>query len=130
MFKVGDKVEHFNYGKGEITLIEKKTQSVWVSFETEQEIVIYDVIDEQYHFEDNTRIETTNFIRVFEAELTNGSSSIGNKDKKNAYINHCHSCKKLISSQTHPYCVKCRWLKCECDSCKCNYKSAQEASKL
>lgn len=119
MFKVGDKVEHFLYGKGEITAI-GKNQFVWVAFEKEHEIVIHDVIDEQYYFEDNTRIETTNYIEVFESDLRKVSDYIWRA--REPYINHCYSCKKLISSQTQQYCDVCGWLKCECGSCKCNYK--------
>ncbi|MBN8199191.1 hypothetical protein ACFWGC_29275 [Cytobacillus pseudoceanisediminis] len=122
MFKVGDIIEHDNYGKGEVTAIENESKSLWVSFDKKHEVVIYDVIDKPHYFEDNTRLTYTNFIRVFESEVRMLSSNHRYRNNRDDYINNCHSCKKLLSSQTHPYCIECEWLKCECGSCKCNYK--------
>lgn len=121
MLKIGDKVRHDIYGEGEVVTIDNKTDFVRVSFDKEHEIVINDVTDERYYFEDNTRIEITNFIEVFGSELRIRNKYFANKNEKKDYSNYCHSCKKLISSNTHLYCDECNWLKCECGSCRCNY---------
>lgn len=119
--KIGDKVRHDIYGEGEVVTVDDKTDLVGVVFNEEHEIVINDVTDERYYFEDNTRLETTNFIEVPRTLLTNTNKFNANKKYKKHYTNNCHSCKKIISSNTHPYCDECNWLKCDCGSCRCNY---------
>lgn len=114
MFKVGDTVTHRTYGRGEIVSFDVQDKSrMLVAFEEQHEVFIRDIIDEDCHYEDNSRLEKTSFINVYTWDL----------NKVNVpYINNCHSCGKMVSSQTHSKCEVCKWYKCECGSCKCNYK--------
>lgn len=129
MFKLGDTVIHQTYGRGEIVNFDLQDKSrMLVAFEEEHEVFIRDIIDEDYHYEDNCRLEKTSFINVYTWDLnrinnlrTDFKSIQGNKLYE-LYINHCHSCKKEVSSQTHSKCEVCGWYKCECGSCECNYK--------
>jgi hypothetical protein len=129
MFKLGEAVVHTTYGKGEIISFDTQDKSrILVAFEEEHEVFIRDITDEEYHFEDNSRLEKTKFIEVYTWDL-NKIDNLGT-DFKNSqgikmnehYINHCHSCGKMVSSQTHSRCEVCGWYKCECGSCECNYK--------
>lgn len=119
MLKVGDRVKHDLYGLGEIVTSPDESGIVDVAFENEFEIVVGKVIDTDHYFEDDKRLEKTNFIEVRTAEL----KKFRPKDR----TPNCHTCRKLISSRTHQICENCiglfkkTWLKCNCGSCGCNY---------
>lgn len=34
----------------------------------------------------------------------------------------CHGCKKPLSTELNFICLTCKWLRCECGSCGCNYR--------
>jgi hypothetical protein len=114
MLKIGDKVEHVEYGKGEVTSINKEREDVWVAFEQEHEVLTGEVIDTDHYFEDNREVEKTRFIMVGEKSLTR------------VYQNHCWDCGGKLTHQTHNFCSKCDYLKCDCGSCMCNKPKSVE----
>jgi len=126
MFKLGDTIEHETYGKGKIVDFDSQDKSsLLVEFEEEQEVFIRDIIDEEYHYEDNSRFEKRSFINVYTWDIkkfrTDYKYGQGKKVNEH-YINNCHSCREMVSHKTHSRCETCEWYKCECGSCGCNYK--------
>ncbi|MCS1391980.1 hypothetical protein NXZ77_10385 [Lysinibacillus boronitolerans] len=126
MFKLGETVEHETYGRGKIVNFDSQDKSsLIVEFEEAHEVFIRDIIDEDYHYEDNSRFEKRSFINVYTWDLKKLRPDYKNsKGKKvnESYISNCHSCEGMVSHKTHPRCETCGWYKCECGSCGCNYK--------
>jgi len=46
-------------------------------------------------------------------------SGIRKSNKRVPRETHCWSCKKTLSSEGFPECVKCGWILCECGACGC-----------
>lgn len=115
-------VFHDLYGEGETVTTQNKDGIITVAFKKEHEVVVGKVIDTDLYFEDDRKLEKTNFIEVHQSDL----KIIG----KNTFLNYkpkdrspvCHSCANELSTKTHVICEKCNgWLICECGSCGCNY---------
>lgn len=103
MLKIGDKVNHYEYGPGEVITIWNTMASV--RFEEEIEVLVGGFS------EDIPTIEYTNTQSISKYEL---------EKIKEVYVNHCYSCKEKVSSRIHDNCGICGWLRCHCGSCKCN----------
>ncbi|MEC2158006.1 hypothetical protein [Virgibacillus halodenitrificans] len=116
MIKVGDRVRHYAYGEGEVVTTREEVGELTVAFEKEFEVLTGSIIDTDYHFEDNRQLKKTRFIQVHHLEV-NKIRSFLLKDRSP----NCHSCKKLISTNTHKKCSECGWVLCDCGSCGCNY---------
>lgn len=125
---IGDRVSHVSFGSGVIVTSPNEQGFVHVTFDREHEVIVGEVIDLDYYFEDNRHLETTSFIDVHQSELKLIKSQSA---RVQMYENpHCHSCGKLLYPQSHPVCGKCsnefyQWLICECGSCGCNYVPKQ-----
>jgi hypothetical protein len=56
------------------------------------------------------------------SKLPNLSKWMQFSEDKDLYKNHCHGCKKNVTSDEDPKCRECGWLVCgTCLSCGCNY---------
>lgn len=115
MFKIGEEVDYVVYGKGRVVSISNEKGTLIVHFEKESEVLMGEVIDNDYYFEDTRRIETTGFIEVCQSNLEKINCFSKNREP------HCHSCKNLLSNVTHGECKVCGWLLCYCGACGCNY---------
>jgi hypothetical protein len=38
-------------------------------------------------------------------------------------ITHCYKCKQNLDSINFSVCIKCKWIKCQCNACGCKYKN-------
>ncbi|NLI63946.1 MAG: hypothetical protein GX367_04350 [Bacteroidales bacterium] len=108
MFKIGDRVDHIEYGEGEIVSYNTEKDSATVSFNKEHLILAGKITDTDNYFEDNRVLEKTSFIEVHTATLDR--------------VTNCYSCKKHLTSVSGPTCEKCKWIVCDCKACGCNYK--------
>lgn len=109
MFKSGDRVWHNEYGEGEVVISQDEVGQLTVAFDKEFEVLTGSIIDTDHYFEDDRELEKTKFIKVSISSLSKYRSP------------NCHSCKKIISTNTHKTCNECRWVLCDCGSCGCNY---------
>lgn len=116
MFNINDLIEHPEYGRGKIISYSKNKETILVCFEKDFEVITGEIIDEDFYFEDNRRLERTNFIEVFPYQIKKVIL------KSNSREPYCYNCKKILSSNTHSICKKCNWIICDCESCGCNYK--------
>lgn len=65
-----------------------------VEFEEEHGVFIRDIIDEDYHYEDNSRFEKRSFINVYTWDIKKLRTDYKNSQGKKVnepYINNCHS---------------------------------------
>lgn len=116
MLNIGDRVRHHEYGLGEVITTKDEIGKITVAFEKEYEVLTGSVIDNDYYFEDNRRLEKTKVIQVHHLEVEKIKRSALKERNPN-----CHSCKKAISTNSHLTCNDCNWILCDCGSCGCNY---------
>ena len=62
MLKTDDRIDHYLYGKGTIVSISYEKDTLIIRFDKAFEVLVGEIIDTDYYFEDNRRLETTNFI--------------------------------------------------------------------
>jgi hypothetical protein len=111
MFKIGDRVDHIEYGEGEIVFYNTEKISATVSFNKQHLITIGKVLDTDYYFEDKRALENDPFIEVHTATLDR--------------VTNCYSCKRRLTGVSNDICKKCNWIVCECKACGCNYKKTK-----
>lgn len=122
MLKTDDRIDHYLYGKGTIVSISYEKDTLIIRFDKAFEVLVGEIIDTDYYFEDNRRLETTNFIEVSYLDVEKINKNLKeikcfSKDRDT----YCHSCKKSISTVTHDKCKECGWIICDCGACRCNY---------
>lgn len=115
MLKIGEKIYHSEYRKGEIVSTSNQKGTIQVAFEREFELIVGEVIDTDNYFEDTRRLETTRYIEVYPSDVKRIK---GFSKERDAY---CYSCKKVLSTLTQLECEDCDWILCECGACGCNY---------
>ena len=107
------------------------------SIESEEDHVILYLIDE-YRLVSYTRINSlkTRLLKLNRDELELVISNV-EKDK-NKIINilkrgffpdrsiYCWACKAIIDSYKNAICNSCKWIKCKCRSCGCDYPYTKE----
>ena len=122
MLKIDDRIDHYLYGEGTIVSISNEKDTFVVCFDKAFEVLVGEIIDTDSYFEDNRRLETTNFIEVSYLDVEKINENLKEvkcfSKERNPY---CHSCKKLISTVTHSKCRECGWIICDCGACGCNY---------
>ncbi|MBM7704361.1 hypothetical protein [Metabacillus iocasae] len=78
-----------------------------------------EIVSEHKRIEEKNRLEHENYMIYKRKKI-----EIQRKIEKYR-VSNCWKCSKHLSSYTDIVCYDCRWIKCDCGGCGCNYKAGR-----